>query len=227
MYGTQENISSSIIGQAQTELNNLNTLEELRAVPFSTLNQLTPAQQQVTNRKINLYDSILQRGSTPVNQQLITGNVPSNSFFTALNEYLINLFNTNLSSNTIREEAYTAANLGIISPVDISSQEQDNVLGTPGGALFDRAALGDPVALKALQDNVANKNFGLTDAAIKNFKPTVKTQQQQLASKSAAQVQPIQNPTLGSVINPTLFNSAGETQFTYRDGTPGKSISGG
>jgi hypothetical protein len=222
MYGTQENISSSIMNQAQTELNNLTSPESLGQQQVST-----PAQQQVTNQKINLYDSILQRGSTPVNQQLITGNVPSNSFFTALNEYLINLFNTNLSSNTIREEAYTAANLGIISPVDISSQEQDNVLGTPGGALFDRAALGDPVALKALQDNVANKNFGLTDAAIKNFKPTVKTQQQQLASKSAAQVQPIQNPTLGSVINPTLFNSAGETQFTYRDGTPGKSISGG
>jgi hypothetical protein len=135
------------------------------------------------------------------------------------------LFNTNLESNTIREDAYTGKNLNITNPIDISSQEADNILPSPGGALFDRAALGDPIALKALQ-NQANLNFGLTDSAIKNFGATVKVKQQQLASKSAAQVQPGASPTLATVINQTKFNSAANETFTYRDGTPGKSISG-
>lgn len=218
MYGTQENISSSIIGQAQTELDTLTSPESLGKQQFST-----PTQQDIVNQKVNLYDSVLQRGSTPVSQQLITGSVSSNSFFTALNEYLINLFNNTISSNTIRENSYTASNLNIINPVDISSQEQDNILPSPGGALFDRAALGDPVALKALT-NQSNLNFGLTDATIKNFGATVKVQQQQLNAKSTAQVQVPVSPTLSSVINPTFFNSAGVTPFVYRDGTPSESV---
>jgi hypothetical protein len=57
---------------------------------------------------------------------------------------------------------------------DVDTGDQDNILTPPGGALFDRAAQGDPVALAALQ-NQANFNFGLTSDAATALKDQYKS----------------------------------------------------
>lgn len=75
-------------------------------------------------------------------------------------------------NNAVRERVYTASD----SSVDIrdlsSPAEQDNVLSAPGGSLFDRAAQGDPAALKEVQAG-ANFNFGSTVESSKKFDAAV------------------------------------------------------
>lgn len=227
MYGADSGIDP-VLARTQNEFNALTSPEALGMQQIST-----PEQHVITNQKIALYDSILKRGSQVPDQKVFTGSISSDSFFVALNEYLVDLFNKTYQSNQVREDAATVLDRVVNSPFDISNEEQDNILGTPGGSLFDQASLGDPKALKALQ-NQANLNFGLTDNAIKHFNQTTATASKNISAiqtpaaptspisitTKPPQVQPSANPTLADPINPTRFNSAAGNQFVFRDGTP-------
>lgn len=77
-------------------------------------------------------------------------------FFTLLNEYLVERFNESFKYNEEREIQDSGINLGveIFEAGQDSYIDPDSVLGASGGSLFDRASLGDPDALEALQNQV-------------------------------------------------------------------------
>lgn len=89
------------------------------------------------------------------------------SFFDALHDYLVSKFNADYSSNQKREQFDINGGRNVVRPGD----EQTNILGDPQGGTFQRAAMGDPAALKQLQGDV-NFNFGQTKQASREFKDT-------------------------------------------------------
>ena len=94
-------------------------------------------------------------------------------FFDALHEYLVERFNTDYKSKNMRRENYAAGGSVDVARPDTQGIEfQDNLLGTIGGSLYDRASLGDPEALKALQDEI-NFDFGASSKALDDFKKKV------------------------------------------------------
>ena len=100
----------------------------------------------------------------------IVGNVTTGGFFDALTKYLQKLVATNYEANARREGRSNAEERGVVSQL-FDAEEQTNILGDDGqDPLFARAASGDPAALDALRNQVANSNFGMTAAAGKNFK---------------------------------------------------------
>lgn len=118
--------------------------------------------------------SILSAGSDPTTSSALFADETGNSFFEVLRAYLRQDFATRYTQNMMREEQYTG---GLVSERDggldpSRGLEQDNILGDPGSPLFQRAAAGDPDAIRALQ-NEANFNFGLTGDAVSDFKATV------------------------------------------------------
>lgn len=90
-------------------------------------------------------------------------------FFGVLRTYLINKFNTEYQSNIERERYDRSGGRNVSRP----GEEQDNILGDPQSALFQRAAMGDPAALQQMQGE-ANFNFGRTTQASKELSNTFK-----------------------------------------------------
>jgi len=160
---------------------------------------------------------VLGAGFQPGN----TGNDPesalSKDFFTRLDVYLVDQFNkVYTEGNARREEIVTGRSRNIASRSSglFIGPEQDNVLGAPGNPLFDRAALGDPDALKALE-NQANFNFGLSSDSLSNFKQTAESSRVQIRDSNKKVTIP-ESPTLSSPINKSKFDFAGATVYTNR-----------
>ncbi len=111
-----------------------------------------------------------------------TQNV-SNSFFDVLHDYLVKRFQQDYSENQQRETFAISGGRDVSIPDDTAyGTNANNILTPPGGALFDRAAQGDPQALAALQ-NSANFNFGQTQNAAQNLQNSI-TQTTQAATQS-------------------------------------------
>jgi len=144
------------------------------------------------------------------------------SFFSALDGYLKNKFQKTYDKyNIIREAEAVGGSLSIGTGSIFGEREQDNILGDPGLPMFQRAASGDPDALRALQ-NDANKLYGLKNTlkdgrvggAVSNFKSTVRQSQEDI---STAFDQP---PSVDADISDkNKFDSAGKDTYTTRDGT--------
>jgi hypothetical protein len=90
-------------------------------------------------------------------------------FFSVLRQYLMQKFTTEYQSNIEREKYDRSGGRNVSRP----GEEQDNVLGDPQSALFQRAAMGDPAALQQMQGE-ANFNFGRTTQASKELSDTFK-----------------------------------------------------
>ena len=169
-------------------------------------------------------------------------SLTSAGFFEALDKFLLEKFDTELKLNSDRETAYTFGGVDNpankdTNPLGLGDDEQDNVLGDPDNPLFNRASLGDPAALAALQKQ-ANFNFGNTSAAIKNFGPSVDQAGKNAAerlnqigkqpapggpitvnTRPAPQYQP-PAPTVSDPINQRRYDNAGVPVYLGRDGIP-------
>lgn len=77
-------------------------------------------------------------------------------FFKILNRYLVDRFEESYKSNEEREIRAIGEDLNIEIPATGPEAyiDPDSVLGPSGGSLFDRASLGDPAAMEALQSQV-------------------------------------------------------------------------
>ena len=178
-------------------------------------------------------------GSTGRDKEV--GILSSKGFFEALDVFLLTKFDTELKENVKRETAYTLGGIDNpanvdTNPLGLGDDEQDNVLGDPDNPLFARASLGDPAALAALQKQ-ANFNFGQTNAALKNFGPTVDQAGKNAAERlnqigkqkasplvsattdTAPQYQP-PAPTVSDPINQRRYDNAGVPVYLGRDGIP-------
>ena len=100
----------------------------------------------------------------------------SGSFFDVLRTYLVSRFNSDYKENMLRENYNINGGIDVTIP-DLN--EQDDVLRPQGNSLFDRAASGDPDALKSLQ-NGANFNFGKSKKALDHYKDTVSIEEKKL-----------------------------------------------
>jgi hypothetical protein len=169
------------------------------------------------------------------------GILSSKGFFEALDDFLLTKFDKELEENVKRERVYTLGGIDNpanvdTNPLGLGDDEQDNVLGNPDNPLFARASLGDPAALEALQKQ-ANFNFGQTNAALKNFAPTVDQAGKNAAERlnqiggqkipspvsattaPAPQYQP-PAPTVSDPINQRRYDNAGVPVYLGRDGIP-------
>lgn len=179
------------------------------------------------------------------------GQVPrfltDKGFFNELAKFLQQKFDSEYQENARRELAYTAGgsvNMSDTNQGALGEGEQDNILGDPDHPLFSRAALGDPLALEALQKQ-ANFNFGLTNKAVESFNSTVDQQGRRAGSALSdlasfgslpdptrpgvsvstgpgQQYQPLA-PTVSDPINQRRFDNAGAPQQVGRDGLPVRS----
>jgi hypothetical protein len=133
----------------------------------------------VTGKKLEKRVEVPDKESAAV-QIEEAGTVPSGSakstksdFFTLLNQYLVERFNESFEYNEEREIQDSGTDLG----VEISETGQDSyvnpdsVLGSSGGSLFDRASLGDPDALEALQNQV-NFDWSSSEKALDELQKT-------------------------------------------------------
>jgi hypothetical protein len=93
-------------------------------------------------------------------------------FFEVLRNFLISKFTTEYQENTKREQYAIGGGRTITRPNE--GQESNNIIGDPKNTLFDRAALGDPQALQALQGD-AQFSFGQTQRSLQNFKDQFKS----------------------------------------------------
>lgn len=120
-------------------------------------------------------ESVRQMNTTPG----LTGGNPSGlgvtsfpTFFDRLNKYLTEKFLGELDQyNNVREAQNSGLDLSVeISPPpgEDSYIDPNSVLGPSGGSLFDRASLGDPQALEALQNQI-NWNWSATNQAAKEL----------------------------------------------------------
>lgn len=109
-------------------------------------------------------------GAEDSSRSAVIGNVSTEGFFGALTRFLQEkVVGPAYQENAKRERRATGAGRGAVSYL-FDAEEQSNVLGDPTDPLFARAAAGDPEAIKALQDKVANSNFDMSKAAAKSFK---------------------------------------------------------
>ena len=103
-------------------------------------------------------------------------------FFRILNDYLINdVIVPNYEINARREKRDIQGEREVFAP---PKDTTNNILPDPGNSLFSRAALGDPDAIKTLQNNV-NFNFGLTEKGLKEFKSGIETSKAKLSESLA------------------------------------------
>ena len=136
-------------------------------------------------------------------RSIISGGLDTGTFFGRLSKFLNESFNKSLQENNRREEAYSGQSLGKVNIFDVDIGDQDNILTPPGGALFDRAAQGDPVALAALQ-NQANFNFGLTKNAASELKKQYKSGENlgESLSQFARESGAVFKPNKSNILNP-------------------------
>lgn len=161
---------------------------------------------------------ILQSGFEAGDDGTETESNLSKNFFNRLDQYLKDQFSkAHTYYNSPREEKVSGHSRRIVSSDNglFTGPEQDNVLEDPGSPLFDRAALGDPDALKALQ-NQANFNFGLSKDSLSNFKQTSAIVGDQISAINRDRVNPPESPTLTSPINKSKFDYAGFSVFTNK-----------
>lgn len=92
-------------------------------------------------------------------------------FFSVLRDYLQTKFTADYRENARREQYARNGGRTVVRPND--GAESSNSLKDPQSPLFQRAAAGDPDALKALQGEV-NLNFGRTTDAVDRFDETFK-----------------------------------------------------
>ncbi len=194
-------------------------------------------------------EALAQTSSVLLSSPDANGDVPAvttnEGFFDALANFLQRKFKEEYEAsdgNVGRERAYTAGgsdNTTDTNQFGLGEGEQDNILGDPDNPLFNRASLGDPAALAALQKQ-ANFNFGLTNSAISNFGPAASAAGDR-AKQSVADLEknfgkvgspvgvstgPAQQyqppaPTLSDPINQRRFDNAGPAQNVGRgDGRP-------
>jgi hypothetical protein len=96
-------------------------------------------------------------------------------FFSALNNYLFEVFSANSEENDRRERQYTGLDLN----VEVQSTGEDDyvnpesIMGSGDSSLFDRAALGDPKALEALK-NQASWDWTQSEKALDELNQTTK-----------------------------------------------------
>ncbi len=217
LEGSPELISKE---EAQRQIDELNSPEGLAATT-------TPDTKLIWDQKYSLYSSILKADpKKPIERNVLLTNITSDGFFGELEKFLKNTFMKNYDEyNSKREEKFTAGDLDIQVPFEPYTQV-DNTLPDPKNPLFNRASLGDPDAIRALQ-NEANFQFGLTKNALSNFKETTSSAQEKARTSfdggvsvrgptvqvttnpPRTQPQPASSPTLADPINPTKFNSAG------------------
>lgn len=199
--------------------------------PASTASTTTDAFNVTINRIVSdeskSSSSVLSSGNGASLTAAVFSDDTGQTFFQILREYLRNDFTAKYTQNTQREELYTGGGLQIERDGGLDPArggESNNLLGDPGSPLFQRAASGDPDAIRALQ-NEANFNFGLSAGSLSEFKATVSQSpariQDQLDNPNPAgpavsastdapakQYQPPTYPTVKDPINPTNFDSA-------------------
>lgn len=98
---------------------------------------------------------------------VISGPLNSGNFFGALNSFLKEQFEANLTRNKDREAAYSGS-LSITASSGFNNAPLAANFSPGGNSLFNRAAQGDAEAIAALA-NDANFNFGLVDNAVNNL----------------------------------------------------------
>ena len=133
-------------------------------------------------RKVDSVESAPKQVEVEVVNQ-VTGGVSSTKpdFFTVLNEYLVNRFNESYTYNMEREKQDTGLDLNVETVVlgAESYIDPNSVLGASGGALFDRAAQGDPDALQALQDQT-HWGWSASEKALDNLNKTAAESKNQI-----------------------------------------------
>jgi hypothetical protein len=202
------------------------------ATDFENLNDLSIVETVVARRDIAKEDIKVAAGNS------FTLDNPG-GFFDQLHDYLTQKFSADYNSNTQREDYDTARRLGLQAPDTLPHQE--NILPTPEDSLFKRAAQGDQTALKAMKDNVANSNFGISKKAYDEFKEKTKDIGPKLKEAIAPhgsiwnpvtgkltnqpgtpqtpvqpQIQPGADPTIGNILNPREHSYA-TPYIDYRD----------
>ncbi len=114
----------------------------------------------------------------------VTAKVDYQDFFTILNQFLVEKFETDYQDNQEREAKdiggadlqFDPSTGAVFNQLGIGdASEGNNILGDPQDPLFTAAEMGDPAAFEALSKQ-ANFNFGLTDNAINQFNQVMKQQ---------------------------------------------------
>ncbi len=140
---------------------------------------------------------------------LLTGAALSNGFdleapggfFTVLRNFLVDKFDKEYQENMRREQYDRNGGRTVVRPND--GREQSNILDPSSTSpLFDRAAQGDPEAIRALQGE-ANLNFGRTERAAKEFDATFSSggPQDQLGASISGLPGSIFDASKGGLIN--------------------------
>jgi hypothetical protein len=162
------------------------------------------------------FSAIAQAGSE---KQIMSGQLTTGSFFNALSAFMQKNFDVGIAANNAREAVYSGDALGRTNPYETDPGiASDNSIA--GGALFDRAAAGDPDAVAALK-NQANFGFGLTRDAAKNLKDQYSAGSSVKFAQGSSKVfgvstqdpnqqvqPPPPSPTFEDVVNPGRFQYA-------------------
>lgn len=120
-------------------------------------------------------------------------------FFSVLRQYMSQIFTTNYQENVRRERFAVSGGRTVSRPNE--GVEASNILGDPANPLFDRAALGDPDALRALQGE-ANFSFGRSERALSEFKDQFRDGglTDQLQSSAASLPGSVFDPATGGLV---------------------------
>jgi hypothetical protein len=157
----------------------LNKTQWLSVLPKSIIKQIV---EQQGSRNIQLEESVDPAQQTAAITGDETGAInakavsSASGFFEVLNGFLMEKFNIEYKFNEEREKNDTSGSIPVFARPDFGTSNNiitdDDITGSP---LFQRAALGDPDALEALQNDV-NFDFGLTKKASKSFKEQFEVQ---------------------------------------------------
>jgi hypothetical protein len=111
-------------------------------------------------------------------------------FFSVLHDYLVDRFSRDYEGDNMHRERYAiGGGRDVLRPHSENLQNPPDLFGSPGGSLFDRAALGDVEALEALKGDV-NFNFDGTQEAWddwrKNWRDIQKDAEEKFAANAAS-----------------------------------------
>lgn len=121
-------------------------------------------------------------------------------FFQVLHDYLTRRFNTDYSgANAVREQYAVGGSVDVVTASDQAFPP--NILGEPGGSIYDRAALGDPDALAALKDEI-NFDFGGSSKALDDFKKDIGEIGAEAEDKFEDNAESFKSVTSGGVVQP-------------------------
>lgn len=137
----------------------------LSVLPKSVIKQIISPSPNSTNEVVS-NDEV---ETDEIEQIPSPGVFSSSGFFDALNNFLLQKFETEYKFNEEREKNDIAGSVPIFASPDFGTPNNIDTDDLTSSSLFQRAALGDPDALEALQSD-ANFDFGLTKKATKNFK---------------------------------------------------------